>query len=152
METLLPALQYALHAFGFVLFLIVGGIGAASITDLWSFCLGDPHKKGEPKGGRIFSALGKRFDAGYMAFEQTTQEIRAAKERAAKNARELVIARSYTRVNPFKMMGLCQRCTNLWITAASFIPMHVAGGMSWWWFPIMLGISNVALSKIASLR
>lgn len=145
-------MDYAMHALGFALMLCLCGIAAASLTDLYSFSLGDPHKPGEPKGGRILSHLGIFLNARFMEFEQTTGELQAAKLRAATDEKSVLLARSFTRVNPYKMVGVCQRCTNLWVTLGVFVGIHAVSGYSWWWFPIILGISNAALSKIAGWR
>lgn len=129
----------------FVVVMVVCAFACAGFTALYVFSLGDPHLDGPVKRGRILSHVGIWLEHRYQVYERATLEIRSAKELAAKNERQLLRARMYTRANPYKMAGVCPRCCNVWIAALFFVGLHFVVGYSMWWLPVFIGLANRAI-------
>lgn len=132
--------------------MIVLPIASAGLTDLYSFCLGDPAKKEGPKRGRIFSRAGLWMHERYIAFETVTREVQASKMRLATTEEELKRAKRCDRVNPYKLLGMCPRCTGVWISAGVFVAAHVAWPMSWWLLVLHIPLASIALGYAAKWR
>lgn len=137
--------------------LIVAAFACAGFTDLYSFALGDPATEKEPREGRALSWLGIWLNDRFEAFQLVTREVKASKMRLATTLKEAKRAKRWDRVNPYKLLGMCPRCVNAWVSAAGFVGVHFVAAsfclpITWWLLPVFIGISNVALSLVEKLR
>lgn len=124
-----------------VFILIVVALGCGLFTDLYSFCLGDPHY-GEVAKGRILSGLGQWLLTRY---EHTEANIKA--RMACGMTQEECVNTHY--VNWWKSTGVCPRCFCVWATAAGHVIAVLALGVSLWWLaalPLALGFGGLGLS------
>ncbi len=135
-----------------LLLLVLGALAAAGFTDLFSFSIGDPGRYDEAKPGRILSRYGMWLDQRFQDFEAVTRELKASKVRVAQTEKALRLARAWDRVNPYKVLGVCPRCANVWVSALVFVWLALFAGLSWWWLAPFLGLSGVALGLVEKLR
>lgn len=155
-----------------VLLLLAFAIGTGFFSDLYSFCLGDPHE-GQVTEGRVLSWLGRRLLDRFHRHEQrvlaqnekrVSAFITDAREKwTFNNPGKPFVVPSSDRVkrierypvNWWKATGVCPRCFNVWLCFATF------GALAWvcqfptvWWLALIpyLGFSAMALSISSRAR
>ena len=151
-----------------LLIIMVTAIGSGLVSDLYSFCLGDP-KNTVPnvpvRDGRILSRFGQWLVDSYHAKEDAIEADRQRdaaeqqeRDRSAHYAEHgdslpwnaaTFHPEPYMRTNWWKMTGVCPRCFNAWFATSLFVFLMVIGGcpIGWWFLAIpFLGFSNLALS------
>ena len=128
-------------------------IAAGCLTDLYSFAIGDP-AKGEIKEGRILSFIGRYLEHRYYiakdrAAAKFAQAIHASKDGTAS---EKIL---HEGVQVWKALGLCPRCTNVWISIPVFAIWWTSFSGDWkalLLLPVFLGLSSLGLSIAERLR
>lgn len=65
--------------------------------------------------------------------------------RVAKTDDELALARRFDRVNPYKLLGMCPRCTGVWISLGMFVVLHIIAPISWWFVLLFVPLASIAL-------
>lgn len=122
----------------------------ATATYFWSFAIGINHDTGHVIAGRIFSRIGFWILKHHDRYAESVDKKLQTRLEKATTENAIWKATISQKVNPFKAMGYCNVCTNIWmgILTAPII-FHLCDLPELLYLPYIL-ISNASLRRIAN--
>lgn len=121
---------------------MVAALGIACWTVLIDFCIGSPRVE-EVKRNRIFSIIGYWIREKYIAYDFKEQKRISAKDMSIRE-------RVFRIPNPYKAMGICPLCSNVWWGFFWTVPLIFSTGIHWAWIFLFIPLSNTITRKLIS--